>query len=120
MLPKPPVVPVVSEPNIVVVVVWNLSPSYSTDDLKNELMEIDLEPDRVEMCFEVQGAVLLWFSEAWVANALEIVLDNTNDILQATNDDSCVRAVKFDSAASSSDMSHDLRKAVDRQEYQGN
>jgi len=123
MFPKDPVQHIAPESIIVLhrVALWNLSPSYSTGDLKNELIEIDLEPDRVEKCSGVQGAYLLWFSESWVANALEIVLDNTNDILQVTNPDSCVRALKCDGSPSkilSSDMPHDLRKAVAREDYE--
>mmetsp|Transcript_142898 Transcript_142898/g.398118 ORF Transcript_142898/g.398118 Transcript_142898/m.398118 type:complete len:298 (-) Transcript_142898:93-986(-) len=65
-----------------VVVAWNLNPTYTAKELQNELSEIDFHPDKLKMCQDLlEGAFLLWFTEAWHANALIASLDDTEEHL---------------------------------------
>jgi len=118
----PPVVPNPPRqyPSHFFVVLWNLSASYSSQDIKNELIEFDLAPQGVQMHPEVPGSCIVSFRELWEANALTVILDVTEDILKVANGKPIrARAVKSGedlSKALNEDMPPELSKTLLRQE----
>jgi len=71
-------VAVPSKPNTVVVA-WNLSPSYTPEELESSLLEYDFHP---RICRDLaDGAFVLEFAEVWQANALIVSLDDTEEYL---------------------------------------
>lgn len=63
-----------------IVVAWNLSPEYTRETLKNELLDIDFHPEKCDD-LPLAGAFVLWFSEVWHAEALIVSLDDTEEHL---------------------------------------
>lgn len=96
------------------VALWNLKPAYGKEDIKEALEEMDITPVRVRMCLETPGTCLLWCVEEWTANAVAMMLDMTDDILQV-DEGKPIRAVKCPSDVSkllTPDMPFPLRQAL--------
>mmetsp|Transcript_38627 Transcript_38627/g.106388 ORF Transcript_38627/g.106388 Transcript_38627/m.106388 type:complete len:274 (-) Transcript_38627:165-986(-) len=65
------------------VIAWNLSPTYTKQDLADALVEIDFLPEKLVACSDLQkGTFLLYYTETWLANALVISLDDTRGHLK--------------------------------------
>lgn len=64
------------------VIAWNLSPSYTREDLLREFFEMDFDPVKLEMGRALVGSCALWFSDKGIANACAISFDGTNDTLR--------------------------------------
>jgi len=79
-----------------VVVMWNLKKSAQAEDVKDELMEMDLAPRLVGMHSTCSGTCLVITDEEWQANAISIILDNSDDILSEVlrAPDGPVRAIR--------------------------
>ena len=79
-----------------VVVMWNLKKSAQAEDVKEELMEMDLAPRLVGMHSTCSGTCLVITDEEWQANAISIILDNSDDILSEVlrAPDGPVRAIR--------------------------
>jgi len=69
----------VTKPQKHAVIVWNLGPKYTEEELLHELEEIDFSPDGLTACKEVEGAFLLEYSDEAQATALVVALHGTHD-----------------------------------------
>lgn len=66
------------------VVAWNLSPTYSNQDLLHHALEnIDFTPAEMRPCKDVAGSYVFWYNEGWQANALIVSLDGTSEHLKS-------------------------------------
>ena len=100
--------PVDGEKPWVVLVIWNLDPDYTVEELRRDLLEIDFDPAWVGRfknaeVHEDQAAFLITFkySEKYLANSLWIALDRTRGYLNVCGDgdgevDKPIRVAKFD------------------------
>eukprot|EP00929_Paragymnodinium_shiwhaense_P049599 TRINITY_DN25009_c0_g1_i1.p1 TRINITY_DN25009_c0_g1~~TRINITY_DN25009_c0_g1_i1.p1 ORF type:complete len:263 (-),score=42.43 TRINITY_DN25009_c0_g1_i1:196-984(-) len=72
------------------VLVWKLKAGKDEDTqlekLKEDLENVDFAPQRTDPLFAyLDGCCLLWYQEEYMANALEVALDGTMDILETTD-----------------------------------
>jgi len=86
-------------PERVPVFTWNLKPSYTVQELQEDLLEIDFEADHVIPCGNIlPGSFLLWYGEEWMAHALIVSLDGINEWLQTNGNP--IRIAKWSSKSS--------------------
>eukprot|EP00927_Polykrikos_kofoidii_P041362 TRINITY_DN35271_c0_g1_i1.p1 TRINITY_DN35271_c0_g1~~TRINITY_DN35271_c0_g1_i1.p1 ORF type:complete len:324 (-),score=54.37 TRINITY_DN35271_c0_g1_i1:117-1088(-) len=72
-----------SPPQRTPVLVWNLEPSYSKQELEDALLEIDFLPEQVITCNDLlEGSFLFFYAEKHMANAVVVSLDGTREHLR--------------------------------------
>ena len=80
------------------VAIWNLSPEYDGKTLNQELFEIDFQPQCVR-AMHSEGAFLLFYTDACLATAVIVALNDTKGVLRDNGD--LVRLARCDDDSSS-------------------